>query len=678
VSQAALSQRALPGLVALSLLALAVPPVAHAADVYTLLTLKVGSSGDYPDEVCLVFNENPIKEDSLSQLETRKEKEELRCEPNTAARSESKSGALFVQILPAPNSKRERPFVAFFANQLHIRGYWPKEPGWMISVSRYYRYSAGAVRRRDAVLGSFAELTLIPKRIKRTFLLPELDADAGGGSARATYKMGVVLPSGLPLLTLAFALAIPVDLDRAGGLASTTEEVPSEVKSFDISVKQGEVEIASYVADVADAASTAPIPVRARLIRFTWMPSKQACQPDGDCPEAVILDSGITCDREGDKDKDKERDGPRGRECRYVCKHQGNPPATFAVPADVRMSIGRQQDTWVERIVRPRQVVSGSPSRDTRQFAVYFPWQVRGPHVEGPPAFQKLVHVDLFAPDGRAFRIDVDNDGTWKQNGDSGNKALTLFPLSYFVHLSLFLTRPVRVTVPGMTCGDALTYRYWGDFQNFRPSFVTLEDGGYRLGRPKNTYRNWWLGLRISVAFLFTAAGGPPHNREHQRPGADIEGSVQYRFFDRRYVLEGWGAYLIGQRDYVPIGASAATRDTHVLLANRVSLGGRFLGAPSPWWPERWWFGVGAGAQSEWAVAARTEPLLGTVAWAGFLEAIGRFLPHRWVNLQFSARFIFPDWLRSFQAAKEASSTFGTDRRFGVMLLFGVGANGAP
>jgi hypothetical protein len=297
------------------------------------------------------------------------------------------------------------------------------------------------------------------------------------------------------------------------------------------------------------------------------------------------------------------------------------------------MSIGVQDDAWVEHIVRLNQTVSGGPSRDTRRLAVLFPWETE-PATSQKPDVQKLVHADLFAPDGKTFRIEA----------DAGNQ---------------------KVTVPGATCNDPLTYRYWGRWQNFDSGQVPLDaKGRYVLPNPKDTFHENWLVTHVSLAFSSAsfARETPIH------PALDVESAAQVRWFESRQVLEVPLSYELGMRDYVTYAASDATRKENTDLVHRVSFGMRWMFGFS----EAFWLGAGLGGSLSWVVDEHDAAHVDSPALSAYVTpAVVRVVPNRVLSFQLVCRIFTPVTVRFF--TDNLSSRYDTKHKVGLVFMGGLG-----
>jgi hypothetical protein len=640
---------------------------AKAAFANEVLTIRAEESGEFPGGACLLVSKDiltkdkpPLDELFTAATVTKDKRIKLLCACNSLLESDKcqldKAGKfqkipsrlLYFQVFGVPDPRSV--IVSLDGSQLHVAGAWDSPPAWIVYTSHYYAPGSTAIQGKNGVFGLYAELPLVPQKLKRTFALPEVSAaDAWGLELKIYYEY---------LNQNQESVTEQRPLGSAGGAVDV--ELPSNVRSATINIGKNGQGLARYhVARFPDSSVKEPIPVRAQMIRFWWEPRGCLSPPTtkDDCPNAMIRASGIPCSSTLYEGK-----------CSYMCELKGS-SSTFEIPADVQMSIKPQDDAWTERIVRPNQTVSGTPSRDTRQFVVYLPWQLpenksRGRTKElleqdnewrhSRPKKQELVHVDLFAHDGRAFRVDVD------PAAPAGKDAPR---------------NPVRLNIPGATCNDRLTYQYWGRYQNYEPGSLVLDNGQYVLRPPRDTFRRWWIGARLSLGFLwskaFDAAAGEAFVRV---PGAktagEIEGTIQRRFFDAPHVVEGFASYMIAQREYVPMGTASASHDAHLLLANRMFFGLRYMFG----FREDIWVGTGSGVMAEWAADQERSPFIGRAVASFFFDPlVARYMAFRVVDFQATARFVLPERVRVYTAEPAMSSRFDTVYSAGFMFLVGAG-----
>ncbi len=469
------------------------------------LTIIAGSAKDHPDAMCLFIGHGRFADYYLSKLEAlaldpgkSPDGVHLLCACNSLQGSictphpknaqklaELPSKVLFVQVFSVPREP-EQTYVSLDGSLFHIVGRWTVDhpPQWVTSLatSEYVEQSV-PVMRQNPLLDPIVVLPLVPTKMVRELMLPEIDA---GEKLTATISY------------LDHKTPQSRELTGPGGNVKIT--IPSSVTDFTIDVARDDdacaLPVARYVAHLSDPNTSGPVPIRAQQILFRWRPQNCLYEPSDkmSCPRASIPAAGVPCVptyTEGPALRDGVE--PRGM-CSYECELPGS-SGTFEFPAEVRLSVGTQDDAWTERVVRLNQLMEGAPSRETRQFEVRFPWD--DAHPEHEPLFNELVHADLFAPDGRAFRIEAKRPG--KPN-------------------------PARVNVPGATCDDRLTYRYYGKYQSFESGGVSLKHGGYTLDPPKDTFRTLWLGFRGSYGAQWGL--GPPRAPTPVHPSGEIENRV--------------------------------------------------------------------------------------------------------------------------------------------------------
>lgn len=585
------------------------------------------ASGGYPEAVCVYYDSRvqltdaSVKLDELlSRAKKQLKSENLYCQCNAlGGKCNNAKGLpaevrdiLFIQVFPTPT---RIALVSLDGPQLHINATFGSAPAWLVSRSSNYLPASAPVSRKDQVLGSFVELPLVSAKV--SLALPEADLEGfesvlevNGTPVRQTQAPGGNVTFALPVdgIVSGEQVALTVKVRPKNDLTKTT---------------------AQYVAHLPSPQRL--VPVRAERFVFRWRARECLYQPHRlqDCPNAAVPEHGIEC---------TPRFDARTLACQYFCAHSPQSQAdgrlsSYAIPAQVRMSIGVQDDAWVEHVVRLNQLVSGGPSRDTRRLAVLFPWETN-PAKASKPRAQKLVHADLFAPDGRTFRIEA----------DAGNQ---------------------KVTVPGATCNDQLTYRYWGRWQNFDSGQVPLDsDGRYVLPNPKDTFHENWLVTHVSLAF--SSASFERETPIH--PALDVESAAQVRWFESRHVFEVPLGYELGMRDYVLYTTSQKPREEKTNFVHRVSLGARWMYGAS----EAFWLGAGLGGRLSWVVDEHDAAHIDSPAFSAYISpVIVRVVPTRALSFQFVWRMFVPETVRFFD--DNLSSTYDTRSKVGMVFMGGVG-----
>ncbi|MFO0553440.1 MAG: hypothetical protein U0271_33970 [Polyangiaceae bacterium] len=356
-------------------------------------------------------------------------------------------------------------------------------------------------------------------------------------------------------------------------------------------------------------------------IRFSWNP-KDLYEPPkskSDCPTASLVDRSQTCSIEAVITPSTAREKPR---CVYRCDVGTGLP--LALPAKLHFSLGVQQDEWEDTLARVDQQFDSSPNRDQREFPVRLPWdnddagniawQRRVCSKEGmsEPKLQSLAHVDLFAPDGKAFNIQPE-----KGEGNS-----------------------TRIRVPGLVARDQLTYRYWGKLQNYDSASVRLECGALWLPSPVITFKDWWIGARFGGGLLAPVLLEP----SGVRPAGEAEALLQKRFFNLRWAVEVDLAYMLGEKETRPIRGNVSDEATDARLVNRLFLSARASFAMI----EEFQVVFGGGVMFEFPAERSDAGLMETIGGAFVTEGWLRYTPTRAFFLQVGTRFVIPERIRDF------------------------------
>ncbi len=331
---------------------------------------------------------------------------------------------------------------------------------------------------------------------------------------------------------------------------------------------------------------------RTRFVSFTWFDRPPASDPKAvschlpldSCPEATIDALGITACI-------GSRPDPRQPRCAYRCAAV-NGGAGF--PLEVKMSAGKQGDTWKETLSGNEEELHGYADRDSRQFEVVFEgWKPKD--LEGP--FDAIKTIDLRHP-------------LW------GSSTVLLAPGQ-------------RVRLPGLTCGDTLYFRMRG-LRDFEEEGALVRDG--RLGIPAPKTGQWWrLGLGSTSGAVLDRGFG------RWRPTFSLEGQLRWEPDRSVLGLEIGLAYLLSAQSFQAIKeAQQLSQVDDARVYNRVLPSVGILGRPGHNWELYASLGPGFG----WAFLQRDAAAVGPLK-PFFAFRTG-------VRLRFSPRFAFVAGARTF------------------------------
>jgi hypothetical protein len=198
--------------------------------------------------------------------------------------------------------------------------------------------------------------------------------------------------------------------------------------------------------------------------------------------------------------------------CEYDCPAE-QLGATFPLPTTVAFSVGKQNDAWQERLTHVGQVLSSYADRETRQFVVDFDSSWNG---RAERAGDRIDYVELRSPRGLVYR---------------------------FVH-----SPNQRMTIPGATCDDPLTYRVVGQ-RDFEEGSAAITQGRVSIGDPDVHARVVTWGAHIGGGFTFpvdTMANIEPH----AVLGVDLRVHPKW---PAPWVFEGNVVYMVGPGWYQPL-----------------------------------------------------------------------------------------------------------------------------
>ncbi len=354
--------------------------------------------------------------------------------------------------------------------------------------------------------------------------------------------------------------------------------------------------------------------------------------------------------------------------CSYTCTQLGR--TTMPFPSTVYFSIGDQDDSWSESLLRSGQGFEGFASRDTRQFEIRWPvvhdsgnlqvrlgelpqvgwdfpdrwidqlFEKRGKapaRERGSPSFErKISHYDILTPQGNHLH------GTWPSDISAG-------------------PHPLRITVPGATCNDEVTVQYFGPVQSFAPETIHLDKGYFQLRPPSISFRPAWLGARASGAFVWYPSGASTG-----QAGGAVEVFLEIRAFDLPLSFSVGVAYEPWSHGYYP---SFKTEEAEPkLLLNRYVLLPRVLFSPV----EPFSLFAASGPFISRPAFAEDVPLAGTSI--GFeLQAGVRYAVHRNLAFDLAALALYPDSVRSIIISEAAgSASFSTALVSSWGVTFGV------